>query len=112
MKKIVNYNIKNFNKINLIEKGKHLIKGNNRWLICSSGIKELPIGSVISAPINIENQRELPVKITKNNVIRLSDIAEVKFGAVSEKTLFKAQQKNKLDLKTVGIGIYARSGAS
>ena len=60
----------------------------------------------------IEKLRELPVKITKNNVIRLSDIAEVKFGAVSEKTLFKAQQKNKLDLKTVGIGIYARSGAS
>ena len=60
----------------------------------------------------IEKLRELPVKITKNNVIRLSDIAEVRFGAVSEKTLFKAQQKNKLDLKTVGIGIYARSGAS
>ncbi len=65
LKEIVNYNIKNFNKINLIEKGKHLIKGNNRWLICSSGIKELPIGSVITAPINIENQRELPVKICK-----------------------------------------------
>ena len=60
----------------------------------------------------IEKLRDLPVKITKNNVVRLSDISDVKFGAVSEKTLFKAQQKNKLDLKTVGIGIYARSGAS
>ncbi len=60
----------------------------------------------------IEKLKDLPVKITKNNVIRLSDIADVEFGAVSEKTLFKAQQKNKLDLNTVGIGIYARSGAS
>ena len=60
----------------------------------------------------IEKLRDLPVKITKNNVVRLSDISDVKFGAVSEKTLFKAQQKNKLNLKTVGIGIYARSGAS
>ena len=28
------------------------------------------------------------------------------------KTLFKAQTKDQLNLKTVGIGIYARSGAS
>tara|TARA_B100001741_G_scaffold86206_1_gene70242 strand:- start:801 stop:3923 length:3123 start_codon:yes stop_codon:yes gene_type:complete len=60
----------------------------------------------------IEKLESLPVKISKNNVVRLSDIADVKFGAVSEKTLFKAQKKDKLDLKTVGIGIYARSGAS
>jgi HAE1 family hydrophobic/amphiphilic exporter-1/multidrug efflux pump len=36
----------------------------------------------------------------------------VEFGPVSEKTLFKAQSKNALNLKTVGIGIYAKSGAS
>ena len=30
----------------------------------------------------------------------------------SEKHLFKAQRKDQLNLKTVGIGIYARSGAS
>ena len=34
------------------------------------------------------------------------------YAAVSEKTLFKAQRKNQLNLKTVGIGIYAKSGAS
>ena len=33
-------------------------------------------------------------------------------GPVSEKTLFKAQRKNAINLKTVGIGIYAKSGAS
>ena len=31
---------------------------------------------------------------------------------MSEKTLFKAQTKNALNQKTVGIGIYAKSGAS
>ena len=42
----------------------------------------------------------------------LSDVANIEFGPVSEKTLFKAQRKDQLNLKTVGIGIYARSGAS
>ena len=39
-------------------------------------------------------------------------LPNIEFGPVSEKTLFKAQRKDQLNLKTVGIGIYARSGAS
>ena len=42
----------------------------------------------------------------------LSDVADIEFGPVSEKTLFKAQTKDQINLRTVGIGIYARSGAS
>ena len=61
---------------------------------------------------NINQLKNLPVKKNKNNIVRLSDVANIELGPVSEKTLFKAQKKNKLDLKTVGIGIYARSGAS
>ncbi len=61
---------------------------------------------------SIEKLKELPVKKEKNNIVKLSDIANVEFGPVSEKTLFKAQRKDELNLKTVGIGIYARSGAS
>jgi hydrophobe/amphiphile efflux-1 (HAE1) family protein len=61
---------------------------------------------------NIESIKQLPIKKTKEKVILLSDVAEVEFGPVSEKTLFTAQRKNALNLKTVGIGIYAKSGAS
>ncbi len=61
---------------------------------------------------DIETIKQLPIKKTTNKVILLSDIANVEFGPVSEKTLFKAQTKDQLNLKTVGIGIYARSGAS
>ena len=61
---------------------------------------------------NINQLKNLPVKKNKNNIVRLSDVANIELGPVSEKTLFKAQKKDKLDLKTVGIGIYARSGAS
>ncbi len=61
---------------------------------------------------NIEKLKDLPIKKIKNSIVSLSDIAEVEFGPVSEKTLFKAQKKDALDLKTVGIGIYAKSGAS
>ena len=61
---------------------------------------------------NLEKLKFLPVKITKNKIVRLSDVANVEFGPVSEKTLFKAQSKSDLNLKTVGIGIYAKSGAS
>ena len=60
----------------------------------------------------IDQLKELPIKKNKNSIVRLSDIANIEFGPVSEKTLFKAQRKNALNLKTVGIGIYARSGAS
>ena len=61
---------------------------------------------------NLEKLKQLPITKGKNNPVRLSDIANIEFGPVSEKTLFRAQKKNALDQKTVGIGIYARSGAS
>ena len=61
---------------------------------------------------NIDKLKQLPIKKIKNSIIRLSDIANIEFGPVSEKTLFKAQTKNALNQKTVGIGIYAKSGAS
>ena len=61
---------------------------------------------------DINSIKQLPVKKTGNKVILLSDVANIEFGPVSEKTLFKAQTKDQINLKTVGIGIYARSGAS
>ena len=61
---------------------------------------------------DIDKLKQLPIRKIKNSIIRLSDIANVEFGPVSEKTLFKAQTKNDLNQKTVGIGIYAKSGAS
>ena len=61
---------------------------------------------------DLEKLKQLPITKDKNNPIRLSDIANIEFGPVSEKTLFRTQKKNALDQKTVGIGIYARSGAS
>ena len=60
----------------------------------------------------IDQLKSLPLKKNKDNIVKLSDVAVVEFGPVSEKTLFKAQRKDNLNLKTVGIGIYARSGAS
>ena len=61
---------------------------------------------------NIETIKSLPIKKVKDKAILLSDVANIEFGPVSEKTLFKAQRKNAKNLKTVRIGIYARSGAS
>ena len=61
---------------------------------------------------NIDTIKELPIKKNKEKGVILSDVANIEFGPVSEKTLFKAQRKNAQNLKTVGIGIYARSGAS
>ena len=61
---------------------------------------------------DINSIKQLPIKKTNNKVILLSDVANIEFGPVSEKTLFKAQTKDQINLKTVGIGIYARSGAS
>ncbi|MBO6493495.1 MAG: efflux RND transporter permease subunit, partial [Pelagibacteraceae bacterium] len=55
---------------------------------------------------------QLPVKKIKNSVIRLENIARLEFGPVSQKTLFKAQSIDGFNEKVVGIGIYARSGAS
>jgi hydrophobe/amphiphile efflux-1 (HAE1) family protein len=61
---------------------------------------------------DIDKLKQLPIKKIKNSIVRLSDVANIEFGPVSEKTLFKAQTKNALNQKTVGIGIYAKSGAS
>jgi len=84
----------------------------------------LPAGSLeatnIDLTINLDKAykdlssiKQLPIKKIKNSVIRLENIAEVKYGPVSEKTLFKAQSKDgKPNEKVVGIGIYAKSGAS
>tara|TARA_B100000131_G_scaffold311163_1_gene343671 strand:+ start:2581 stop:5709 length:3129 start_codon:yes stop_codon:yes gene_type:complete len=84
----------------------------------------LPAGSLeatnIDLTINLDKAykdltsiKQLPIKKIKNSVIRLENIAEVKYGPVSEKTLFKAQSKDgKPNEKVVGIGIYAKSGSS
>tara|TARA_Y100001970_G_scaffold4411_1_gene5098 strand:- start:3960 stop:7088 length:3129 start_codon:yes stop_codon:yes gene_type:complete len=61
---------------------------------------------------NVDAIKQLPIKKSANKIILLSDVANVEFGPVSEKTLFKAQTKDQINLKTVGIGIYAKSGAS
>jgi len=84
----------------------------------------LPAGSLeatnIDLTINLDKAykdlssiKKLPIKKIRNSVIRLENIAEIKYGPVSEKTLFKAQSKDgKPNEKVVGIGIYAKSGAS
>ena len=84
----------------------------------------LPAGSLeatnIDLTINLDKAykdlssiKQLPIKKIKNSVILLGNIAEIKYGPVSEKTLFKAQSKDgKPNEKVVGIGIYAKSGAS
>jgi len=62
---------------------------------------------------DLSSIKQLPIKKIKNSVIRIENIADVKYGPVSEKTLFKAQSKDgKPNEKVVGIGIYAKSGAS
>ena len=61
---------------------------------------------------NLKKLKSLPIKKIQDSIVRLSDIAKIEFGPVSEKNLFKAQRKGALDLTTVGIGIYAKSGAS
>ena len=61
---------------------------------------------------DINKLKQLPIKKIKNNVIRLSDVAEIEFGPVSEKAFFRSQSKNALNYNSVGVGIYARSGAS
>ena len=61
---------------------------------------------------DLSSIKKLPIKKVKNSVILLENIAEIKYGPVSEKTLFKAQSKDGFNLNTVGIGIYAKSGSS
>jgi len=83
----------------------------------------LPAGTLESSNIDLtinidksyndlEKLKQLPIRKGKDNLVRLSDVANIEFGPVSEKALFRAQSKEALNLKTVGIGIYARSGAS
>ncbi len=83
----------------------------------------LPAGTLeannIDLTINIDKSyndldklKQLPIKKGKDNLVRLSDVAALEFGPVTSKVLFSAQSKKALNLKTVGIGIYARSGAS
>ncbi|SVA31889.1 uncharacterized protein METZ01_LOCUS84743, partial [marine metagenome] len=61
---------------------------------------------------DISSVKQLPIKKIKNSVVRLENIARIEFGPVSQKTLFKAQSIDGFNEKVVGIGIYARSGAS
>ena len=62
---------------------------------------------------DLSSIKQLPIKKVNNNVIRLENIAEVKFGPENEKTLFKSQGKDtNPNEKIVGIGIYAKSDAS
>jgi|TARA_B100001964_G_scaffold203511_1_gene232546 HAE1 family hydrophobic/amphiphilic exporter-1/multidrug efflux pump len=62
---------------------------------------------------DLDSIKRLPIKKVNNSVIRLENIAEVKYGPVSEKTLFKSYSKGgEPNEKVVGIGIYAKSGAS
>jgi HAE1 family hydrophobic/amphiphilic exporter-1/multidrug efflux pump len=61
---------------------------------------------------DINTIKQLPVKKIKNSVIRLENIARLEYGPVSQKTLFKAQSIDGFNERVVGLGIYARSGAS
>ncbi len=61
---------------------------------------------------DIKSIKNLPIKKTKDSIVRLEDIAKIEFGPVSEKTNFNNQTRDALNLKTVGLGIYAKSGAS
>jgi len=61
---------------------------------------------------DINTIKQLPIKKSSKKIILLSDVANIEFGPVSEKTLFKAQTSDQINLRTVGIGIYAKSGAS
>ncbi len=61
---------------------------------------------------DISSIKKLPIKKIKGKTINLEDLGEIKFGPVSEKTLFKSQSPDALNENTVGIGIYARTNES
>jgi len=62
---------------------------------------------------DLNSLKKLPIKKSNNNVIRLENIAEVKFAPENEKVLFKVQGKNtNPDDKIVGVGLYAKDSAS
>ena len=57
---------------------------------------------------NLENYKKLPLKRAKDgSIITLDDVAKVKLGAESTRTLFKGNGK-----QVVGIGIYQQSDAN
>jgi hydrophobe/amphiphile efflux-1 (HAE1) family protein len=61
---------------------------------------------------NLNDIKKLPIKKIKSKTITLEDVGEIKYGPVSEKTLFKAQSRQSINENTVGIGIYARTNES
>ena len=62
---------------------------------------------------DLDSLKKLPIKKSNNNVIRLENIAVVKFAPENEKVLFKVQGKNSNpDEKILGIGLYAKDSAS
>ena len=61
---------------------------------------------------DISAVKKLPIKKIKNSVVHLENVARIEFGPVSQKTLFKSQSLDGFNEKVVGLGIYARSGAS
>ncbi len=61
---------------------------------------------------DLDSIKQLPIKKVKSKTITLGDLGEIKYGPVSEKTLFKAQSRNSINENTVGIGIYARTNES
>ena len=83
----------------------------------------LPSGSLESNNINLtlnldksyndlEKLKQLPIKKNRNSLVRLSEVSNIEYGPVTEKSLFRSQSKDSLNLNSVGLGIYARSGAS
>ena len=61
---------------------------------------------------NINSIKKLPIKKIKGKTITLGDLGEIKYGPVSEKTLFKSQSPNSINENTIGIGVYARTNES
>ena len=61
---------------------------------------------------DLEKLKQLPIKKGKDNLVRLADVANIEFGPVSEKALFRTQSKDALNLETGGIGVYSKAGAS
>ena len=62
---------------------------------------------------DLDSIKQLPIKKVNNNVIRLENVAEVKFAPENEKVLFKVQGKDtNPNEKIVGIGLYAKDSAS
>ena len=48
---------------------------------------------------DLEKLKQLPIKKAKDNIVRLSDVANLELGPVTEKVLFRAQSKGALNLK-------------